>query len=172
MTTYIWDRFTPPNIPKLQVELVKKIIKKFLLGIYISRSGGDILYRFQISKDMQPDLISQFISALSMFGEEKMGAIKRIIIEGLNVELSIVSKHDLICVIFFRPNMVSNYLAAEAELGLDKFAEMFAEPLKNHRTNTEIYEKRFDAVMFGLVRDYLQKVKIFPQLGKKRNRGK
>jgi hypothetical protein len=163
MTTFIWERFTPPDIPEAQIELVKKIIKKFLLGIYISRSGGDILYRFQVSKDMQPDLISNFIAALAMFGEEKMGAIKRIIIEGLNVELSIVSKHDLICVIFFRPNMVSNYLAEEAELGLDKFAEMFAEPLKNHRTNTMIYEKRFDAVMFSLVKDYLQKMNIFPQ---------
>ena len=162
MTTYIWDRFKP-NLPEAQVEHVKKIVKKFILGIYISRSGGDILYRFQVSQDMQPDLISNFIAALAMFGEEKIGAIKRIIIEGLNVELSIVSKHNLICVIFFRPNMVSNYLAEEAELGLDKFAEMFAEPLKNNRTNTLIYEKRFDAVMFQLVREYLQKMNIFPQ---------
>ena len=162
MTDYIWDRFKP-GLPKIQVEIVKKIITRYILGIYIGRSGGDILYRFQVSSEMQPDLIANFIAALSMFGEEKIGAIKRIIIEGINVELSVVSKHDLICVIFFRPNMVSNYLAEEAELGLDKFAEMFAEPLKNHRTNTEIYEKRFDVVMFSLVRDYLQKLNVFPK---------
>lgn len=162
MTTFIWERFKP-NLPQAQVDLVKKIVKKFILGIYISRSGGDILYRFQISEEMQPDLISNFIAALSMFGEEKMGHIKRVVIEGINVELSIVSKHDLICVIFFRPQMVKNYLAEEAEAGLDKFAAMFKEPLRKQRNNTLIYEKRFDKVMFTIVRDYLKRTNLFPE---------
>ena len=65
------------------------------------------------------DLISQFVAALNMFGAESVGKIKRILIEGLNVEMNIVSKHDLIGTIFFRPNMVKDHLDQEATMALE-----------------------------------------------------
>lgn len=160
MSNLIFDRFKP-DLPDAQCLIVQKMLKRYILGIFISRSGGDVLYRFQVSPDIQADLISNFVAALAIFGEEKIGAIKRIIIEGLHVELSIVTKHDLICVTFFSPGVITDHLEKEAEEGLDKFAAMFAQPLKQKRNNTLIYEK-FDDVMCHLIQEYLQRMKILP----------
>ena len=65
-----------------QCNLVQKKLKKFMLGIFICRDGGDVLFSYQIDPSLKIDLLSNFIAALSMFGEENLGQIKRIFIEG------------------------------------------------------------------------------------------
>jgi len=140
--------------------LVQKKLKKYMLGIFICRNGGDILFSYQIDSTLKIDLISNFIAALSMFGEENVGQIKRIFIEGLNVEMNIVSKYNLISVFFFRPNMVRNHLEEEAEILLDRFYEIFKEPIKQRKTNLEIYLK-FEEELCLCVLDYLRKQGIY-----------
>ncbi|MHA2017545.1 MAG: hypothetical protein ACTSXY_04635, partial [Promethearchaeota archaeon] len=75
---------------------IQKILNKYMLGVFIARKGGDILYskQFQSDSTININLMSNFISALSMFGEENIGDIKRIFVEGLNITMNIVSKHD------------------------------------------------------------------------------
>ena len=120
----------------------------------------NFLFSYQIDSTLKIDLISNFIAALSMFGEENVGQIKRIFIEGLNVEMNIVSKYNLISVFFFRPNMVRNHLEEEAEILLDRFYEIFKEPIKQRKTNLEIYLK-FEEELCLCVLDYLRKQGIY-----------
>lgn len=143
-------------------EEVQKYVQKYLMGIFICTSGGNVLYSFQIDPMIHVDLVSQFIAALSIFGSENVGKIKRILIEGLNVEMNILTKHDLIITIFFRPNMVKDYLNDEAEKALDIFYREFEKPLKQGKTNQSIY-MTFDEAMCVLIHDYLIRIDVLKE---------
>ena len=142
----IFSRFHPENLTPDQCNYTQKILKRYILGIFICRSGGDVLYSFQIDPTIKVDLISQFIAALHMFGEENTGKIRRIFIEGLNIEMNIVTTHDLIFTAFFRPNMVKDYLKEESIHCLELFYDKFKEQLSNGKSNSSIYET-FDNTM-------------------------
>ena len=138
---------------------IQRILDKYMLGIFIARKGGDILYskQFQSDSTININLMSNFISALSMFGEENIGDIKRIFVEGLNITMNIVSKHDLILTILFRPDMTTDFLDEEIHKGLDMFYEEFSTQIENCRTNQAIYQK-FDDKMAILIHSYLVRI--------------
>jgi len=148
------------SITDEQCLLVQNKLNKFMLGIFICRNGGDILFSYQIDPTLKIDLISNFIAALSMFGEENVGQIKRIFIEGLDVEMNIVSKYDLISVFFFKPNVVKDHLEIEAEILLDRFYTLFKEPISQGKTNLNIYLK-FEEELCLCVLDYLRKLGLY-----------
>lgn len=154
----VFNRFHP-TLPEKQCTIVKKILKRYILGIFITRSGGDVLYSFQVEPRIKVDLIAQFIAALSMFGEENVGKIRRILIEGLDIELNLVVKNNLILATFFRPNMVQDYLTEESVRALDLFAEQFKEPLESGKNNLAIYEK-FDNQLCLIIQDYLVRLNV------------
>jgi len=146
--------------PKLcRNDLVEKSLKKYILAIGICRSGGDLLYSIQIDKSLKLDLITQFISALSMFGEENLGKIERITIKGLEVEMSIVSKYDLIFLVLFKSDMVQDHLDEESEKGLDKFYQIFKSYIDQNKTNNALYYS-FDTEMCLLIQDYLVRIGV------------
>ncbi len=143
-----------------QCNLVQKKLKKFMLGIFICRDGGDVLFSYQIDPSLKIDLISNFIAALSMFGEENVGQIKRIFIEGLDVEMNIISKYDLITVFFFKPNVVKDHLEKEAEILLDRFYLVFKEQIEQGKTNLGIFLK-FEEELCLCVLNYLRKLGLY-----------
>ncbi|WP_457558925.1 hypothetical protein [Candidatus Harpocratesius sp.] len=157
----IFDRYKT-NIPKEQCKIIKEILKKYVLGIVISRSSGDVLYNFQVDPGIRVDLISQFIAALALFGEENVGQINRIFIGGLNIELSIIQRNELILTTFFRPNMVKNYLEEEAIKGLDLFYKKFKIPLEQKKSNQAIYES-FDEEICHIITEYLKKIGVLKE---------
>ncbi len=138
---------------------VNDILKDYLMAIIISRFSGEVLYYIQIDPLIKIDLFTQFLAALSMFGEESIGKIKRINIEGLNVELSLLSKHNLIATYFFRPDVVEDYLNDEAEKCLDLFYDEFKEQIDSNRSNLMIYD-RFDEKMCHIVYEYMVRLNI------------
>ncbi len=151
-------RFHPPQLSEKKCRYIQKLLQKYLLGIYICRTGGDILYSFQIDPTLKIDLISQFIAALSMFGEQNVGKIRRIVIEGLDIEMSVFRKHNLICTAFFRPNMVKDHLVQEAENALDAFHHQFLSSLQKKVCNRTVY-RAFDEDMGDLILNYLYRIK-------------
>ncbi|MHA1777799.1 MAG: hypothetical protein DRO88_07020 [Promethearchaeia archaeon] len=157
----IFNRFRA-NIPENQCEIIEKILKKYVLGLVVSRNTGDVLYNIQVDPEIKMELISQFIAALAMFGEENVGHINRIFIGGLNIELSIVQRHNLILTLFFRPNMVKDYLEEEAQRGLDLFYEKFKEPITQKKNNKAIYET-FDNDICQIILDYLIKIGVLKE---------
>ncbi len=138
---------------------IQRILDKYLLGIFIARKGGDILYskQFQKEKSINLDLMSNFISALSLFGEENIGDIKRIFVEGLNLTMNIVAEHDLILTILFRPDMTQDFLDEEIHKGLDMFYHEYKTQIEKSLTNQAIY-KKFDDKMAVLIHSYLVRI--------------
>jgi hypothetical protein len=138
---------------------ISKVLKRYLMGIIISKNNGNILYEFQIDPSIKIDLFSQFIAALAMFGDELVN-IKRIIIEGLNIEMSSLMKHGIIITAFFKPDMVKDYLETEAEQCLDEFYEAFKSSIESNRGNLDVY-KKFDNRMWALIQAYLIRLGFF-----------
>ncbi|MBD3352879.1 MAG: hypothetical protein GF364_15455 [Candidatus Lokiarchaeota archaeon] len=147
------------DLNEQELNYILKILRKYLMGIVISKTSGSILYHFEVDHSINTDLFSQFIAALAMFGEE-LGNIRRILIEGLNLEMNSLVKNNLIITAFFRPDMVTDYLEEEASKCLDEFSEKFADQLEKDRCNQDIY-KCFDKNMWELIQDYLIRIGAF-----------
>ena len=148
------------SLPRLcRNKLVEKILKEYILALGICRSGGDLLYYVQIDKTLQLELIAQFIAALSMFGEENLGKIERITMKGLEIEMSITTKNNLLFVVLFKPHMVQDYLDEEAAKGLDRFYSLFKESIDQNKTNRVLYES-FDREMCLMIQNYLVRIGI------------
>ncbi len=140
-------------------DMVQKFLEKYLLAVGICRTGGALLYSFQIDRKINMNLISQFIAALAIFGQENLGKIDRVFIKGLDIEMSFVTKHDLIFTVLFRPGMVQDYLNEESEKGLDRFYSLFREPLEAKKTNMVLYEG-FDPEMCLLIQQFLVRIGV------------
>ena len=153
------DKLTiPPN----QAKFVSKVLNKYILGAFISTDGGNVLYSFQIDPNIREDMVSSFISALAIFGEENLGKIHRITIEGLNMEMAISYKHNLTLTFFFRPNMVKDFLDIEMEHGLDIFHKQFKSEIENGLLSKEIYAV-FDTEMVKMVMNYLIRINVLKE---------
>jgi len=155
----VFDRFRPSSLTEEAFARLKSIIKKTIIGIHISRSGGDVLYSFTIDKTIKIDLISQFVAALSVFGDEMIGGIKQFIIKGVKVDVVIFFKHQLIISAFFHTSQIkgADYLSEEAEIILDDFYNSFKEQLEKGRSNQLIYE-RFDNSMLSIIQNYFKRI--------------
>jgi hypothetical protein len=140
-------------------EYVEELLRKYILALGISRMGGDMLYYIQIDKSLKLELIVQFIAALSMFGEENLGKIDKIIIKGLEIEMSILTRHNLIFFVMFKANMVQDYLTDESENCLDLFYHKYQPLLDQNKTNRALYEK-FDREMCLCIQNYLVRIGI------------
>jgi hypothetical protein len=147
-----------PNLnSQFNKNLISNIMNSFIEGIMISRQGGDILYSKQIQGNLNFNLISNFLAALNIFGEENIGKINRILIEGLNVELNVVQKHDLIFTTVFIPNKVKDHFNKEGHQALDMFYEKYKSALEKNRADQMIY-KSFDTNITELIKSYLKRV--------------
>ena len=157
MTSNFTRENSDPNV------IVKKIVTKYLLGVFISRTSGEMLYSFQISPSIRSELIAQFIAALAMFGEENMGKITRIMIKGLDVEMSIHSKHNLILAILFKPNMVQSDLNEQGERLIEQFYTQYKDPIEKGRSNQAIYQP-FDKITWEIIKEYLVKIGVIKDI--------
>ncbi len=159
MLVNLRNQFKIKNLPNNFCKTVNNVLKDYLMGIAISKTSGQVLYFIEIDPKIKINLFSQFLAALSMFGEENLGKINRINIEGLNVELALITKHDLIATYFFRPDMVEDYLYEEAEKCLDLFYSEFKDQIDNNRANQNIYEG-FDEKMCYIIYEYMVRLNI------------
>jgi hypothetical protein len=138
---------------------INAILNKFVKCIFITRKGGDLLYLKKYKCTANIDLFSNFIAAMNIFGEENVGKIENIFIKGLNIEMKVVVKHDLIISVLFNPAMVSDYLDEECGKALDEFNQKYLAQIKAGRTNQEIF-KSFDKNLDHLIREYLMRINI------------
>jgi len=145
----------------LQCAYVQDILKKKLIGLLSSRDSGDVLYFLRIDDSLRIELFSNFIAAISMFGDE-VGKFKRMFIEGINYEINIIFKHGLIITIFFPPNTNENRDLDLFEQTLDLFYDQFKTYLQQGKCNQAIYE-RFDNIMCQIIRKFLIKLGIIKE---------
>ena len=151
------DEFKILDVSDMECQYIDGLLKKYIMGIVISTDTGNVLYHLQIDKSLKIDLYTQFIAALAMFGEE-IGKIRRILIEGINIQITIKKKQNLIITSFFRPNVVQDYLAEEAEIILDVFHTQYKTLIDKDRSNQDLYNA-FDNKICGIIYDYMVRIK-------------
>jgi hypothetical protein len=138
-------------------QLLNNLMQSYLAGIIIAKQGGDALFMKHLQGELNFNLIANFLAALNMFGEENLGEIHRILIQGKTMDLNVLQKHGLIFTAIFLPRKVTDHFTIEGEIALDKFYEQFKEPIMKCRSNQNIYLK-FESTLMDLIRQYLKRI--------------
>ncbi len=148
----IFDRFDmlSNKIPRLKFKIIKAFLERYVLGIVVSRYSGTVLYNFQVDPNIRVNNMSKFIAALSIFGEENVGSIRRIFIDGLDIEMRIIHRNKLVLTTFFRPNRVVDKFLSQGDEGLDQFYSKFKEQLDTGINDQSIYQS-FDEEIFQII---------------------
>lgn len=130
---------------------------KVIRAMVICKTSGQYLVDQILDTKINPIMISSFVSALSMFGQENIGNIEEISVKGIDVELIIVSKHDLILIILMDRHFYKDIVRKSGEKILDLFYAMYSNQLD---VSEEIKQfEDFKDVLFSEIQDCLDKMK-------------
>ena len=134
----------------------KPIDYSVIKAIVISKISGEYLLDLIFDSDINPIMLSSFIGALALFGKDNMGKIKEITVKGLNMEMIIVSKYDLILIAIIDKAYVRENIREEAEKALDMFYLLYKEDIETS-VHTGIFES-FKKILVLQVKDYLDEI--------------
>ncbi len=128
----------------------------FIKAIVISKISGEYLLDLILDSDINPILLSSFIGALSLFGGENLGKITDIKIKGLDLEMIVVNKYELIFIVIMDKNYVREYIRDEAEKALDMFYILYKEEIKDV-IHISVFES-FKKILLLQIQEYLEKI--------------
>ena len=97
------------------------------------------------------------VSRLRFASEENLGKIEEILIKGLNIDLFIVYKYELILISIMETSMKKRNIRKEAEMALDSFYNLYTEKIKcwNGEKNTF---SDFDKMIENQINNYYEKI--------------
>ena len=106
---------------------------------------------------INPVLLSSFVGALGLFGEN-LGKIEEINIKGLDVEMIIVYKYNLIFVAILDKGSVKHGIRAEAEKSLDMFYSLYSKEIKENCNEISQFTS-FKNILFTQIEEYFNRIK-------------
>jgi hypothetical protein len=130
-----------------------KLDYHYMKAIVICKESGEYLLDLILDSEINPILLSSFIGALALFGKDNMGKIKEITVKGLDLEMIIVSKYELILITIMDKAYVRENIREEAEKALDMFYLLYKEDLENS-LHTGVFES-FKKILILQIKDYL-----------------
>ena len=104
---------------------------KIIRSLILCKSSGIYLVDIILDSDVNPMMVASFVSALAMFGKESMGKIEEISVKGMDVELIIVSKYNLILIALMDRHFEKDIIREHGEIILDRFYEMYGRDLED-----------------------------------------
>ncbi len=123
----------------------------------ICKQTGEYLVDIILDSDINPVLLSSFVAALSLFGADSLGKIEEISVKGLDVEMIIISKYNLILVTIVDKKFVKEGIREEAELALDMFYSSYQEEINGTIEISKFYE--FKNLLYWQITDFFNKIK-------------
>ena len=137
-------------------------MEKHLLihAFLISDNNGTLLVEVTKNETMEPALLSGFISALKVFGEGTLGNISNISIEGLDINMIIVSKFNLFMMAIIDSNIPELNLRTGCEETLKIFYQMFKDRFDSFDGDVTVFDK-FTEILEAHVQHYLQALEEF-----------
>jgi hypothetical protein len=113
-----------------------------------------------LDSDINPILLSSFVGALSLFGQN-LEKIEEINIKGLDLNMIIVYKYNLIFIAIMAKSFTIQDIRNEAELALDLFYSSYIDILSaNTDECIEVSQfTEFKKILYGQIIDYFKKVK-------------
>ncbi|MFX1380698.1 MAG: hypothetical protein ACFFA4_16565 [Promethearchaeota archaeon] len=106
---------------------------------------------------INPVLLSSFVGALGLFGEN-LGQIEEINIKGLDVEMIIVYKYNLIFVAILDKEFIKHDIREEAEKSLDMFYSLYRKEI-NENYNEISQFTSFKNILFSQIEEYFNRIK-------------
>ncbi len=119
---------------------------QLLKGIVICKESGEYLLDLILDTEINPILLSSFVGALSMFGQDSLGKIEEISVKGLDVDIIIASKYKLILVAIMDKKFAQDGIREEITMALDMFYMLY---------QTDIEETVIDISRFDSFKDVL-----------------
>jgi hypothetical protein len=144
---------------KDQKTMIQKILKKYLKGIAICTINGDVLYKQNFGNPFSSEFIRNLVATLKSLGTERIGLIKKIVIQGLKLEIGVYTYDKLAMIVIFNPEMVQDYLDEEAMKGLETFYEMYKSKIDENDLHRDNF-RDFDINMLETVLNYLVRIKM------------
>lgn len=129
-----------------------------LKGIIICKQSGEYLLDLILDSEIDPVLLSSFVGALSLFGKDNLGKIEEIIIKGLNVEMIIVNKYDLVLITILDKDFVKHNIRKQAEKALDNFYLFYQDQFDNCM-DVERFDS-FKSVLLDQIREYFKELEM------------
>jgi len=136
-------------LPNGKTQLIKAVI--------IARDSGVPLVSVVNDPDIDVALIPAFVSALHVFGKNNLGKIQEILIKGLEIDMFIVAKYNLIIIAMMSPDIKKIDIRQEAEDALDAFYEFFKEELNCNGNCLDVFSP-FEKILSEQIQNYVFKV--------------
>jgi hypothetical protein len=135
---------------------IKPEISKLLKGIVICKETGIYLLDLILDSNINPIMLSSFVGALSLFGSENMGKIEEISIKGLDIQMIIVNKYDLVLITIMDKLFAKDGIRQEAEKALDQFYTLYKNDI-NECVDINQFES-FKRLLYTQIEDYFQRL--------------
>ena len=130
---------------------------KPLKGIVICKETGEYLVDVILDTTIDPILLSSFVGALRMFGD-KFGEIEEIDIKGLDVEMIIIYKYNLIFVAILAKGFIKHNIREEAEQALDMFYSLYREEFNQDCIDVSQFHA-FKEILMTQIEEYFNRIK-------------
>jgi len=129
-------------------------------ALIISDNNGRFLVDVIRNEKLETAHLSGFIGALKMFGEETLGKIRDISINGLDIDMLIVSKHKLIMIAIMDADLPKIGFRAGCEKALDLFNTLHGEDLKSWKGSLKTF-RDFRSLLNQQIERYFGELKDF-----------
>ncbi|MFX0060305.1 MAG: hypothetical protein ACFE8J_18565 [Candidatus Heimdallarchaeota archaeon] len=135
---------------------IKPEVSKLLKGIVICKETGIYLLDLILDSKINPILLSSFVGALSLFGQENMGKIEEITIKGLDIQMIIVNKYNLVLIAILDKDFVKQDIRSEAEKALDMFYSLYKDKMGECFEVNEF--ESFKELLYNQIERYFERI--------------
>jgi hypothetical protein len=130
---------------------------KLVKGIVICKESGEYLLDLILDSKIDPVLLSSFVGALRLFGTN-LGELEEINIKGLDVDMIVVYKYNLIFVAILDKEFLKHDIREEAEKSLDMFYTLYRTEINN--ADCEITQfQSFKNILSKQIEEYFIKLR-------------
>ena len=120
----------------------------------ICKESGEYLLDLILDSDINPVLLSSFVGALSLFGKDNLGKIEEISVIGIDVNMIIVYKYNLILIAIVDKDFIKHDIRDEAEKALDMFYSSYLEEIKKG-VEVSVFND-FKQILYMQIEDYFE----------------
>lgn len=130
----------------------------FVHALIIADNHGRFLVDLIRNKALDTNKLSMFISAFKVFGEETLGNIKAISIDGLDINMLVVSKHGLLVIAIMDAfcTQVTDFKTG-CEKALDVFYKQYCEQINDWDGNLSTF-RDFKEILNDQIQVYLSRL--------------
>ncbi len=110
-----------------------------------------------LDTNINPVLLSSFVGALRLFGDN-LGQIEEINIKGIDVEMIIIYKYNLILVIIIDKSFMKQDIREEAEQALDVFYTLYTKEINEEVIEVSQFHS-FKDILSTQIEQYFSRIK-------------